>query len=54
MNDFPFEEEEYCDECGTKGAYDIYGDYYCHDCLRKHRKEMIHGQKQKKQKADES
>ena len=35
-----FDEEEYCDDCGVKGAFDFMGDYYCHECLRKHRHEQ--------------
>ena len=46
-----FEEEEFCDECGKKGAFDLMGDYLCHECLRKlrHGKRIErHEQKQKK------
>ncbi len=32
MKDIPFEEEEYCQECGIKGAYEIDGDYLCEVC----------------------
>lgn len=28
-----FEPDLTCDICGTKGAYDFYGDYYCDKCL---------------------
>lgn len=47
-----FCEDEYCDDCGAKGAYDFMGDYLCPECLRKHRHDRIrkidNEQKQKK------
>ena len=32
--EFKFCEDEKCDNCGEIGAFDIYGDYLCSDCLR--------------------
>lgn len=29
----PYDLEAICDTCGHKGAFDLYGDYMCHDCL---------------------
>jgi len=34
--DVPFDEEERCDVCGTQGAYDFYGDYFCGECAKKY------------------
>ena len=31
--DIPFDPNALCDICGKKGAYDLYGDHYCLDCL---------------------
>lgn len=31
---FPYDELTHCDTCNQLGAYDIYGDYICDDCLR--------------------
>jgi hypothetical protein len=31
--EFPFEPDSYCDSCGAKGAWDIYGDLLCEKCL---------------------
>jgi len=33
--EIPFEENETCDGCGCKGAYDFMGDYLCGECSRK-------------------
>lgn len=66
--DVPFDEEETCDICGKKGAYDFMGDYICPECLRKEKvmnKEQrvqaieeilneIHGVKYLEDKEDES
>lgn len=30
---FPYDPDAVCDICGRRGATDIYGDYYCSDCL---------------------
>lgn len=30
---YPYEEEDICDLCGGEGAFDLYGDYICMDCL---------------------
>ena len=32
---FEFEEDSICDDCGAKGANDIYGDYICNKCMEK-------------------
>ena len=29
----PFDEDEICDICGKKGAYDFMGDCICPECL---------------------
>jgi len=31
--EFKFDEEVICDVCGKEGAFDIYGDFICSDCL---------------------
>ena len=31
----PFDEEEKCDICGKKGAYDFMGDLICPECCEK-------------------
>ena len=31
--EFEYEPEAICDGCGAKGAFDIYGDYLCPECL---------------------
>lgn len=31
--EFEYEPEATCDSCGCKGAFDIYGDFICSDCL---------------------
>jgi len=31
--EFEFDAEAVCDNCGEEGAFDIYGDYYCSDCM---------------------
>ena len=31
--DVPYENNETCDNCGQKGAFDFMGDYYCQECL---------------------
>lgn len=31
----PFDEDEICDSCGAKGAYDFMGDCICAECLAK-------------------
>ena len=38
--DVPFDEEEICDECGKKGAYDFMGDCYCPECIKKFTEEQ--------------
>lgn len=30
---FEFDDDAICDVCGEKGAYDVYGDYFCDNCL---------------------
>ena len=30
---FPFDPLELCDNCGSIGAYDFYGDHICGNCL---------------------
>jgi hypothetical protein len=32
--EFPFDDNFECDVCGTLGAFDIYGDYYCENCAK--------------------
>lgn len=29
-----FDENETCDVCGKKGAYDFMGDFVCEECLK--------------------
>jgi len=36
--DVPFYEDQECDLCGCKGAYDFTGDCICPDCLEKQEK----------------
>lgn len=31
--EFPLEQNEMCDSCGRKGAFDIYGDHLCASCM---------------------
>ena len=31
-----FDENEVCDVCGAKGAYDFMGDYLCSKCAEKY------------------
>lgn len=31
----PFDDNEVCDICGRKGAYDFMGDLLCSDCVNK-------------------
>lgn len=31
--EFPWDPNEVCDNCGNQGAFDLYGDYVCGDCL---------------------
>ena len=33
--EFPFDAEAICEECGARGAFDIYGDIVCGKCLEK-------------------
>ena len=33
--DIPFDENEICDCCGKKGAFDFMGDLICEECLEK-------------------
>lgn len=33
--DIPFDEKAVCDGCGTTGAFDLMGDFYCMKCLWK-------------------
>ena len=37
--EIPFDENETCDVCGKKGAYDFMGDYICGECSSKAIKE---------------
>lgn len=30
--DVPYDPELECDMCGSKGAFDFYGDFLCPDC----------------------
>lgn len=34
--DVPYDPDEICDECGSKGAYDFMGDNICPECFRTH------------------
>ena len=36
--EFEFDPDAVCDGCGKKGAFDIYGDYYCEECLKPKKK----------------
>lgn len=38
--DIPYEENEKCDVCGQKGAFDFMGDFICEKCLSKIRHEQ--------------
>ena len=31
--EFKFNDREKCDNCGTLGAFDFMGDYFCNDCI---------------------
>ena len=33
--DVPYDEDEICDQCGSKGGYDFMGDILCPECASK-------------------
>ena len=33
--DVPYDENEKCDICGKKGAFDFMGDFICENCISK-------------------
>jgi len=35
--DVPFDENAMCDICGKLGAFDFMGDFFCSECIEKHR-----------------
>ena len=41
--EFKFYKDEKCDICDDMGAFDIYGDCFCSDCLRKDEAEAKRG-----------
>ena len=34
-NSLPFDNLAHCDSCRVQGSFDLYGDYYCINCLAK-------------------
>lgn len=40
--DVPFDEDDICDGCGARGAYDFMGDCYCQKCVDRHSSEGGH------------
>ena len=31
----PYDKNAICEQCGMKGAFDVMGDLFCHDCASK-------------------
>ena len=40
----PFDEDEVCDICGEKGAYDFMGDLICPKCIEKNKATQSKGE----------
>ena len=36
----PYDDEAYCDCCGSLGAFDFMGDFICGECLQKINEEL--------------